>query len=203
MAENLLSNLTEKNLGPFKWLNPSHYICLPGGGIRIDAPPKTDFFIDPAGEMTAGSAPHLYLSVTGDFVAQALVSHPFHSTYDASTLMIRSDPTHWAKLCFECTDFGTHAVVSVVTNGVSDDANGVNYTWPAVWLQAVRKGNVFGLHYGPDGEHWNMVRYFTFDAQATVQVGMVAQSPVGDGSQMDFLHFSLKNRSVQDLRTGL
>jgi regulation of enolase protein 1 (concanavalin A-like superfamily) len=202
MAENLLAKLTEHDPGPFKWLNPSRYVCLPGGGIRISAPPKTDFFIDPAGEMTASSAPYLHLSVSGDFVMQAKVSHPFKSTYDATTLMVRSDATHWAKLCFECTDFGTHAVVSVVTNGVSDDANGVNYTWPVVWLQVVRKGSVFGLHYGPNGEHWNMVRYFTFDARATLQVGMVAQSPVGDGSEMDFLNFSLENRSVQDVRAG-
>jgi regulation of enolase protein 1 (concanavalin A-like superfamily) len=47
--------------------------------------------------------------------------------------MVWADSDHWAKLCFESTDFGTRAIVSVVTNGVSDDANGVNYHWPDVW----------------------------------------------------------------------
>jgi regulation of enolase protein 1 (concanavalin A-like superfamily) len=71
-----------------------------------------------------------------------------------------------------------------------------------VWLQIVRKGNLFGLHYSPDGEQWNMVRYFTLDAPATVRVGMVAQCPVGAGSEMDFLHFSLEAATVQDIRAG-
>ena len=39
--------------------------------------------------------------------------------------MIMQDMENWAKCCFELTDFGTHAAVSVVTkNGESDDANG-------------------------------------------------------------------------------
>ena len=100
----------------------------------------------------------LYLSVKGDFVMKAHVSPPFKNKWDAAVLMIREDSDSWAKLCFEGSDFGTQAIVSVVTdNGLSDDANGVNYHWPSVWLQIVRK-EIF-LHYGPDGKTWNMVRY--------------------------------------------
>lgn len=40
--------------------------------------------------------------------------------------MVLQDMAHWAKACFELTDFNTQAVVSVVTNGQSDDANGCN-----------------------------------------------------------------------------
>ncbi len=202
MPENLLLQLTDQDPGPFRWLNPSSYTRLPGGGIRLIALPRTDFFRDPAGSTVADSAAFLYLPASGDFVARAQVSHPFRHTWDAAALMARSDPTHWAKLCFEGSDFGTQAVVSVVTDGVSDDANGVNYTWPVVWLQIARKGRVFGVHYGPDGEQWNMVRYFTFEATETVQVGMVAQCPIGTGSAMDFSYFSLENRTVTDLRAG-
>lgn len=202
MSENRLAKLTDQNPGEFKWLNASNYTCLPDGGIRISALPKTDFFRDPAGSPPADSGAYFYLTASGDFVVQARVSHPFRHTWDAAALMVRSDASHWGKLCFEGTDFSTHAVVSVVTNGISDDANGVNITWPVVWLQMVRKGKVFGLHYGLDGEHWNMVRYFTFTTPETVQVGMVAQCPIGAGSEMDFLHFSLENRPVADLRAG-
>jgi hypothetical protein len=205
MPENLLAKVTEQNLAPFQWTHPSRYVCLPsseGGGIRITAPAKCDYFRDPAGVMNNDSAPYLHLDASGDFVLRAHVRHPFRFTYDAAALMVRSDAEHWAKLCFEATDFNTHAVVSVVTTGVSDDANGVNYHWPAVWLQIVRRGNFFGLHYAPDGEHWNMVRYFGLDMPATVQVGMVAQCPVGTGSEIDFLYFSLEQRTVSDLRAG-
>ena len=202
MPENLLVKLTEPQPAPFQWAHASLYKSLPGGGIRITAPAKSDYFRDPAGTMTNDAAPYLYMNVTGDFIARALVSHPFRFTYDAGAIMVRSDPQHWAKLCFEATDFNTHAVVSVVTGGVSDDANGVNYHWPAVWLQIVRRGNLFGLHYAPDGEQWNMVRYLGLEMPATVQVGMVAQCPIGAGSEMDFLYFGVEQRTVSDLRAG-
>jgi regulation of enolase protein 1 (concanavalin A-like superfamily) len=202
MAKNLLLNVTEQNTAGFNWEHGSQYTCLPGGGIRISAPAQCDYFQDPAGRLRNDSAPYLHLDVTGDFVAKALVAHPFRFNYDAAALMVRQDARHWAKLCFEATDFGTHAVVSVVTDGVSDDANGVNYHWPQVWLQMVRKDNLFALHYAPDGEQWNMVRLFSLELSQTVQVGMVAQCPIGAGTEIDFLHFSLEQRSVEDIRTG-
>lgn len=203
LAENLLLKIKEHDPAPFEWLNPSRYVLLPGGGIRVTAPAKCDYFRDPAGSVTADSAPFLHVKTTGDFVMKALVSHPFRTKWDAAALMIRQDASHWAKICYEGTDFGTHAVVSVVTNGVSDDANGVNYTWPVVWLQMVRKGNVFCVHYGPDGERWNMVRYFSLNVTDELMAGMVAQCPAGAGAEMDFLHFSLEKRTVDDVRAGV
>jgi regulation of enolase protein 1 (concanavalin A-like superfamily) len=202
MPENLLLKLTEQNAAPFQWTHASAYTCLPGGGIRITAPAQCDYFQDPAGALSNDSAPYLHLNVTGDFVAQALVSHPFRFTYDAAALMVRQDANHWAKLCFEATDFGTHAIVSVVARGVSDDANGVNYHWPRVWLQVVRKGSLFALHYAPDGEQWHMARFFRLDVPQIVQVGMVAQCPIGAGTEIDFLHFGLEQRTVTDMRAG-
>jgi uncharacterized protein len=203
VAFNLLTTLTPENPAPFQWENPSSFTNLTGGGIRIKALPATDFFRDPGGSPPADSAAYLYVPVKGDFVARAWAGHPFRTTWDAAALMVRTDPFHWGKLCFEGSDFGTRAVVSVVTNGFSDDANGVNLPWAVVWLQIVRKGNVFCAHYGPDGEHWNMVRYFALGAVETVKIGMVAQSPVGSGSEMDFMHFSLEQRTVKDIRAGI
>lgn len=51
------------------------------------------------------------------------VSHAFKETYDSASVMVMKDLSSWAKCCFELTDFGTHAAVSVVTKGDSDDAN--------------------------------------------------------------------------------
>ncbi len=50
--------------------------------------------------------------------------------------MVLQDMAHWAKACFELTDFNMQAVVSVVTNGQSDDANGCNI-----------EENLFGFSY--------------------------------------------------------
>jgi regulation of enolase protein 1 (concanavalin A-like superfamily) len=204
LGKNLLLDIKEQKVAPFNWKNQADFTLLPEGGIRIFAPGKTDFFCNPDGTSVQHSAPYLYLNVTGDFVMKAHVCHPFKHKWDAAVLMVREDANRWAKLCFEGSDFGTQAVVSVVTNnGLSDDANGVNYHWPSVWLQIVRKGNLFGMHYGPDGQTWNMVRYFTLDVPKTIKAGMVAQCPVGQGTYADFMYFSMENRSVDDIRAGI
>lgn len=203
---NLLENLTPQNLAA-RGLNwnpePVDWSPLPGGGIRVSAPAKADYFRDPSGSHVNDSAPFLGMNVTGDFVARAHVRPTFASTYDSGVIMLRQDAENWAKVCFERTDFGTTAVVSVVTRGLSDDANGADVTVPDLWLQAVRAGNTFALHYSLDGATWRMVRVFNLAVAATVRVGIVSQSPVGPGATVDFLHFSIEQRTVKNARTGI
>jgi regulation of enolase protein 1 (concanavalin A-like superfamily) len=202
---NLLENLTPEqiNTRSLSWdPAPLHWEALPEGGIRVVTPAKADYFRDPAGTHVNDSAPFLGMNVSGDFIARALVRPTFASTYDSGVLMVRKDPLTWAKLCFEKTDFGTTAAVSVVTRGLSDDANGVDLQTDQIWLQMVRSGNVFALHYALDGIQWRMVRLFNLDVPATTRVGIVAQSPVGPGTTIDFLRFSIEQRTVLNARTG-
>src|SRR5690554_4046695 len=128
----------------FKWLNESE-LRMDGSKLIIKAPPVTDFFNNPnaknktdAEPESASNAPFYYTEVTGNFVMKVKVSLDFKDTYDAATIMVMKDLNVWAKACFEKTDFDTNAVVSVVTNGVSDDANGCNIEGNSVWLQMCR-----------------------------------------------------------------
>jgi regulation of enolase protein 1 (concanavalin A-like superfamily) len=116
--------------------------------------------------------------------------------------MVKSDETCWVKLCFEFTDIGTHAVVSVVTNGVSDDANGVDIPGNAVYLQIAKKGNLFALHYSLDGNVFKMVRFFRLPVHETFKVGFVAQSPLGEGGKYYFEDIDLHYNRIHDLRDG-
>jgi regulation of enolase protein 1 (concanavalin A-like superfamily) len=195
--------------GPLKWE------ALQGGGMRVSVPEKCDYFQDPGGVVRKDDAPNLSMLVSGDFVATARVRPNWATVWDAAALMVRQDAAHWAKLCFESTDIGTKAVVSVVTNGTSDDANGADLTVGDVWLQICRIGRQFGLHYALDGHlapeeslprgkpGWRMVRVFGMDMPAEVRVGLVAQCPAGPGVAIDWLTFSLEARTVKDLRAGI
>jgi uncharacterized protein len=204
---NLLENLSPDTLLThlLSWEHPPlNWDPLPDGGIRVQAPGKADYFRAPSGTHVSDDAPFLFMPVSGDFVARAHVRPIFNSTFDSGVLMVRHDPLTWAKLCFEKTDFGTTAAVSVVTNGVSDDANGADITQPDLWLQMVRVGDTFGLHYSLDGNTWRMVRVFKLIMPEAVKVGIVAQCPSGeDGSTIDFLSFSLEKRTVESLRAGV
>ena len=203
MSENLLRSISNSSIGPFKWINEASYEKIDEDTLLITAPGDTDVFTDPVGVNIKANAPYLYQEVEGDFRMTAHVGHEFKSTWDAAVLMIWDDQEKNAKLCFEKSDFGTKAIVSVVTNGVSDDANGVNYNWNNVWLQITRQGNIFALHYGPDGKNWNMVRLFRLDANKTIKIGMEAQCPAGEESKIYFYHFNIDNTPVQDLRAGV
>lgn len=202
---NLLKGLAHDSLATrlLTWDHPPlRWEPLPDSGLRVHVPARVDYFQSPAGTHAADNAPFLWLNAAGDFVAQAHVQPHFAAHYDAGALMVRSSARQWAKLCYEATDFGTHAIVSVVTRETSDDANGVNLTAPAVWLQLFRKGDVFGMHYALNGVDWQMVRLFRLEVPAAVKVGLVAQCPAGPGAMIDFLSFAVEPRAVQDLRAG-
>ena len=116
----------------FQWMNESK-LEKDGNKLILTAPPKTDFFCGSISECDEGilpaamcNAPYYFTEVEGDFVLRVKVSHDFASVYDSCALLVMQDMTCWGKLCYELTDFGAHAVVSVVTKGDSDDANGVN-----------------------------------------------------------------------------
>lgn len=192
----------------FQWLNEST-IKKTENRWEIMAPKESDFFCNNGAIGEEGvtpeslsNAPFYYTKVTGDFVMRVKVSLDFKDTYDSSSIMVMQDLTHWAKACFEQTDFGTHAVVSVVTKNESDDANGCNIEEDFVWLQVCRVGQSFAFHYSIDGKRYYMMRFFSLPASQTMKVGLLAQAPTGSGGIRVYENFTLENRTVKNLRMG-
>ena len=195
------------NQNEWKWLNESR-IINEGGEVVIYAPGHTDWFNNPVpvdGKLSdpVANAPFYYTEVTGDFVFRAKVRPNFRTVYDACALMVIQDETLWTKAAFEKSDFGTTAAVCVVTNGISDDANGCNILQDEVWLQIVRVGDVFCTHYSLDGETFYMVRLFHLPVDKTVKVGIEAQCPAGDGGLRFYSHITLEHKTVKNLRAGV
>jgi len=184
-----------------KWLNESQ-IEEKDNVIQISAPSKTDFFINPENGQIKSNAPYFYTDIQGDFILRAKVRHDFLSIFDGAALFIMENDHCWAKLCYEFTDFNTYAVVSVVTDGASDDANGPNLTDKSVWLQIGRKGDAFAMHYSTDGTIYQMVRVFKLKVSDTLKVGIVSQSPNGDGLVSDFTDLQIEKVTMNDLRAG-
>lgn len=191
----------------WKWLNESD-ITIADDEVVIEAGPNTDWFNNPVpenGEIAApvANAPFFYTDVEGDFVFRAKVRPNFEATYDACALMIIEDETLWAKAAFEKSDFGTTAAVCVVTNQLSDDANGCNIDQDEVWLQIARVGDVFITYYSLDGERFFMVRLFHLPVKRKVKVGLEAQSPAGLGGRRCFSDVSLERKTLTNPRAGV
>lgn len=88
--------------------------------------------------------------------------------------MVMKDLDCWAKACFEHTDFGTHAVVSVVT----------------------------AFHYSVDGENFYMMRQFHLPVEQIIKVGLLAQVPIGNGGLRIYENLSIEQRTVKNIRAG-
>ncbi|MCM1135954.1 MAG: DUF1349 domain-containing protein [Clostridium sp.] len=135
------------NFGNWKWLNESK-VMVSGDGITIYAPGHQDWFrnpvpnVDGAFDAPAAEAPVFYTEVTGDFIFSAEVTPNHKSVYDACALMVIDNEKLWAKLAFEASDFGTNAVVCVVTNEFSDDCNGGDRVFGQIKLEHKTVGNL-------------------------------------------------------------
>jgi regulation of enolase protein 1 (concanavalin A-like superfamily) len=187
---------------PLRWgVEPVRYDA-DDQALRIEAGPKTDIFIDPAGDGKYLSAPRLLgAPPEGDFQFAARVSVDFAADFDAGVLLLWADEQRWAKLCFEYSPQGEPMIVSVVNRRSSDDANGFVVDGRTVWLRISRLGRAFAFHASTDGELWSFVRYFDLGAEAML-VGFEAQSPLGEGCTATFDEIAFRTQRLSDLRDG-
>lgn len=180
----------------FDWTAP------PQEPISITAGPRTDLFIDPGGGAPVLDAPMLLGATDGDFLLSARVRAQLRATFDAGALLLHAGERTWAKLALERSPQGEAMIVSVVTRGVSDDANGPVVAGDAVWLRVARIGGACALHASADGARWDLVRHFALDAPVGVAAGFLAQSPTGEGCAARFDEIAFAARTLADLRDG-
>jgi len=179
------------------------------GTISVTAGPNTDIFIDPGADPRLRAEPLLNAATllgappAGDFQLSARVSVDFVSTFDAGVLLLWVDDRHWAKLCFEYSPADGPMIVSVVCRGVADDANAFLVDGRSVWLRISRIDHAYAFHASPDGESWQMIRFFTIDDPASAAtIGFEAQSPTGEGCAVAFDDVRFTAERLGDLRDG-
>lgn len=173
------------------------------GSVTVESGPRIDVFVDPqTGEVIATAAQALAPAPAGNFQLSARLKVGFRSTFDAGVLLVWFDERHSAKLCFELPPQGKPTIVSVITRGVSDDANGWPVTGDEVWLRISRIGAAWALHAGADGRTWALARFFQLDSELPAQVGILAQSPLGDGCTVRFDQLTVVEHRLVELRDG-
>jgi regulation of enolase protein 1 (concanavalin A-like superfamily) len=187
----------------FEWqVAPADWTVGLDGTLRIVAGPRTDLFLDPAGGPAQLGASRLTTAVDGDFQLSAYVKADLRATFDAGALVLHAADHSWVKLALERSPQGQAMVVSVVTDGLSDDANGRVVDGDAVWLRISRIGAACALHASDDGVRWDLVRHFAFAAPRGLTAGFLAQSPTGDGCAATFDGVDYVAQTLADLRDG-
>ena len=171
------------------------------GSLQITVAKGTDFFNNPEDSSVVESAPFLYQEVAGDFVAKAVVQPDFSAQWNALSMMVYLDSLNWIKFAFENSDATGPSIVTVVTKGTSDDANGVILdSTSTVWLAIARKANIYSMHWSTDGDTYQMARLTSMRSHQSVKIGVEAQSPVGDSAAHQVHYFELVEKTVENLR---
>lgn len=188
-----------------RWLTPPEHQEVTASSVMITAPARTDRFVDPGGLTTNLDAPALVMSEPQqDYLLSARVDVAFASTFDAGVLLLWQGPDRFAKLCFEYAPGGRPMVVSVVTRGTSDDANGaiVGAGIRSHWLRIARIGPAYAFHASDDGHRWELSRWFRLGGNGLTSVGFAAQAPTGDGCEVRFDDIRFTTERLGDLRDG-
>ena len=188
-----------------RWLSEPGRSSVPNGAaLVLEAGPRTDWFADPGGVAEAvTNAPALVGEVRGDFLLGAHVTVEFAGSFDAGVLVLRADERTWAKLCFEYSPQRQPMIVSVVTQGFSDDSNAYVIAGNQTFLRIARLGRAFAFHASEDGAYWQLIRHFTLEPAAQLAAGFVAQSPTGAGCTATFAEIVYTPERLADLRSGV
>lgn len=196
---NLFERCRGKTLSQgLSWINePSEWEFGSNGELKITAPPYGDFFRNPDRKSIKDTAPFLYTSCKGDFILTTRLKVDMMEKADSGCLMLMADSRNWAKICYEFP-YKEKMIVSVVTKEISDDCISGKVGSLTPYLRMARAGNCFAFHYSEDAIDWKLVRYFGMEVPEELKVGVVAQSPHGNGctTVFDFLEYSsehLKN----------
>jgi uncharacterized protein len=175
-----------------------------GDAVVLTGGPKSDLFLDPAGDGTGPDAGRfLGEPPPGDFTLQARVDVGFRSTFDAAVLLVHASESVWAKLCFEYSPQRRPMVVTVVTRGTSDDCNSFDVDGTSVRLRITRSGRIWAFHARTDDTRWRLVRYFSLgehESGLTARVGFLAQSPDGERCRAVFDEIAFSPGAPPDLR---
>ena len=141
-------------------------------------------------------------AVEGDFQLSAYVKAELRATFDAGALVLHAADHTLGQARARALPEGQAMVVSVVTRGLSDDANGRVVTGEGVWLRISRIGAACALHASDDGVRWDLVRHFAFAAPDGLTAGFLAQSPTGEGCAVTFDGLGFVAETLADLRDG-
>ncbi len=187
---------TETFQGPevprgFYWFNPPKSFYFEQG-LSLTTDRDTDFWQRTHYGFRRDNGHCLFTRIEGDFSVSLQTRFDAKSQYDQCGLMIRSHAEQWIKVSTEYEDATLSRLGSVVTNrGYSDWATqDVSSVQTERWYRVERQGNDFMLDSAEDGEQWKQMRIaHLYEAPRTLEVGLYACSPSGEGFRCRFPAF--------------
>ena len=180
---------------------------LDNGALEFQCNEGLGFFCDPnEGKLTNNTLPILLVPVdnTRPFTLTAKVTPGFteEGTYNAADLFVYVNNSFWQKLAFEQDEYGNHRIVSVITQGTSDDSNHDKINEPFVYLKISSDTNTIANYYSIDKKNWYMVRLYENQYPDSIYLGISSQCPKSGVCTSIIEDIILSHDNVKDFRMG-
>ncbi|MDU1891475.1 MAG: DUF1349 domain-containing protein [Dysgonomonas sp.] len=172
--------------------------------LIIDAPAKTNYFISPDGSRFEASAPILLTEIdnTKAFTFTTRMESAIEKIYDAGKVYIYVDNNRWLKYAFERDEKNRCRVVTVRTEGSSDDNNHDIIGQDFVYVRISSNVKQIGFYYSLDGKEWNLARIYRNEYPEKIWLGVSSQSPKEGNNVTSFEYISLTDSYISNHRLG-
>lgn len=179
-----------------QWYNEPPQWNAENGTITVHAGAKTDFWRKTHYGFIRDTGNFYYQPITGNFTADVIVRGQYQTLYDQAGLMIRQDEQTWLKCGIEFVE-GVQYASAVVTRDYSDwSVVALPQSPSALWLRVKRDRETVEVSYSIEGTHYTLLRLAYLTEERTVQVGIMAASPQGEGFPVQFQAFKITPEDV-------
>ena len=180
---------------------------LADGGLEFNCPGGLDFFCDPnEGKLSNNTLPVLLIPTdnTKPFTLTAKVTPEFTSDglYNAADLFVYVNDTLWQKLAFEQDEYGNHRIVTVRTQGTSDDNNHDKIDAKSVYMKISSDTRTIASYYSLDKKEWHMGRLYRNEYPDQIYLGISSQCPQHGGCTSLIEDITISHDNVGDFRMG-
>jgi len=174
------------------WYNEPASWDADDGVITVTTDKETDFWRVTRHDFIADNAHFYYYDVEGDFTATVKFTGAYEVLYDQAGLMARHNENVWLKCGVEFLN-GVQQASAVVTRDFSDwSVVPLEDNPKSAWIRLQRIGTAFEVSFSRDGEDWTMIRECYLTDAESLQVGIMAASPKGDGFTTTFEDFTIE-----------
>lgn len=164
--------------------------------LDVTTGPKTDFWRKTHYGFIRDNGHFYYRRVPGNFVADVKLIGQYRDLYDQAGIMIRLDEMHWLKCGIEYVN-GVQQASVVVTRDYSDwSVLPLHQNPPSLCLRVSRHGDAFEIHYSLDGQAYTLLRLAYLTLDESLQVGLMACSPDGNGFEVSFENFKIRTEAT-------
>lgn len=153
---------------------------------------KTDFWRKTHYGFIRDNGHFYYRRVSGNFIAEVKFTGQYRDLYDQAGMMVRLDELHWLKCGVEYVH-GVQQASVVVTRDYSDwSVLPLPQNPHSLCLRVARHGDAFEIHYSLDGQAYTLLRLAYLTLDESLQVGLMACSPDGNGFEVSFENFRIR-----------